>query len=255
VLLTVVSLLLFVPLRWAERFLPLRALTTALARFWAFTALRALGIRVEQRGMPITGAAMVVANHSTWLDILALRTGPFLTFVAKEEVATWPGIGPIARLNGTMFVARRASAAKAQEEEMTSRLLAGEQLVFFPEGTSSDSRRVLPFKSALFASVCKPPLRDSVVVQPVSIAWVAPPDQPKTFFGWWGEMGLESNIWSVAARSFGSKVVLVWHSALDPNDFPNRKALAAAAERAVGDGLEEAGITPLLRGAEAWGDG
>lgn len=251
-LLTCVCLALFIPLRVLRRFGPSAWLIPVLSRFWARAGLYVLGIDFERRGVPLEQGAIVVANHCSWLDIFALRTGPFVTFIAKDDVASWPVIGAVARLNGTMFVARRRSAAGRQEKEMKERLSRGEQLVFFPEGTSSDSRRVLPFKSALFAAVCKPPLQENTLVQPVSVCWIAPPGQPDTFFGWWGSMGLASSLWAVVSRARGGRLILTWHPPLHPDAFSDRKRLAAAAETLVAEGLIASGISPLPRGEEAW---
>lgn len=252
ILLTVVLLGLFLLVRpWVRTRLG-NAAARLLSQVWSRGGLAILGVRVEHRGRPEPRGAVVVANHVTWLDILALRTGPFTTYVAKSEVAGWPGVGPLAKLNNTMFVERRRGAAKTQESEMIARLERGEHLVFFPEGTSSDGQRVLPFKSALFAAFSKPPLSETVVVQPTGLSWIAPPDQPHTFFGWWGTMGLTPSIWAIATRAWGGRLIVSWQPVLRPNDFEDRKALALACETSVADALRNAGVPDVLTGQEAW---
>ena len=252
---TLLATVLLVLLQFVGRVIRTERAIEGLARLWSRFALRGLGLAVELRGTPLQSCSVVVANHTTWLDTLALRTGPFLTFVAKAEVADWPLFGQIAKINNTLFVARMASEAKRQEAEMAERLAKGERLIFFPEGTSSDALRVLPFKSSLFSSVCKLPMRDTMHVQPVALAWIAPKGQPSSFYGWWGDMGLERNIWDIATRSFGGQLIITWCPPLSPAEFPDRKALTLAAETAVAEALVAAGIDFQGQGKVAWGEG
>ncbi|MEL7214883.1 MAG: lysophospholipid acyltransferase family protein [Pseudomonadota bacterium] len=252
---TLLAIALMVLLQLAGRVMRTERAIEGLARLWSRFALRGLGLAVEIRGTPLQTPSVVVANHTTWLDTLALRTGPFLTFVAKAEVADWPLFGQIAKINNTLFVARKASEAKRQEADMAERLAQGERLIFFPEGTSSDALRVLPFKSSLFSTFCKPPMRDRIHVQPVALAWIAPEGQPSSFYGWWGDMGLERNIWDIATRSFGGRLIITWCPPLSPADFSDRKALALAAETAVAEALVAAGVDFQGQGKVAWGEG
>jgi 1-acyl-sn-glycerol-3-phosphate acyltransferase len=93
------------------------------------------------------------------------------TFVAKAEVARWPLFGLAARLTGTIFVQRVGGAAKTQSEEMRRRLLAGENLMLFPEGTSTDGSGVAFFKSSLFAMAERLPPGVDLAVQPVALTY------------------------------------------------------------------------------------
>ena len=122
----------------------------AVVRIWAAQALPALGLAFERRGVPMRGGGAFVANHSSWIDIVALQraAAPFL--VSKAEVRSWPLIGLIGRAIGTMFIDRRPAEAKRQEAELLARLARGDRMALFPEGTSTDGLRVLPFKSSLF---------------------------------------------------------------------------------------------------------
>ena len=94
----------------------------------------------------------VVANHASWLDIFALNAPQRIYFVSKDEVRDWPGIGWLARATGTVFIARKSREAGVQARLFETRMAAGHRLLFFPEGTSTDGRRVLPFKTTLFAA-------------------------------------------------------------------------------------------------------
>ena len=100
---------------------------------------------------------------------LQRAAAPFL--VSKAEVRAWPVIGPIGRAIGTMFIDRRPAEAKRQEAELFARLSRGDRMALFPEGTSTDGARVLPFKSALFGVFFAPEMGAGVAIQPVSIAY------------------------------------------------------------------------------------
>ena len=124
------------------------AITVAVCRI----CLASLGIRHKVQGHIMGHPGALVANHSAWLDIFALNAVAPLYFVSKAEVAGWPGIGLLAKITGTVFIARDRGQARAQQDVFEDRLLAGHRLLFFPEGTSTDNFRVLPFKSTLFAA-------------------------------------------------------------------------------------------------------
>jgi lyso-ornithine lipid O-acyltransferase len=105
--------------------------------------------------------------------------------------------------------------------------------MFFPEGTSTDGQRILPFKSTLFAAFFAPDLRDLVQVQPVTVIWRAPSGADPRFYGWWGDMEFGGHLLSVLASPRQGSVEVVYHHPLRVADFPDRKALALACEGAV----------------------
>jgi 1-acyl-sn-glycerol-3-phosphate acyltransferase len=207
----------------------------AVVRAWAALALPMLGLRFVRHGAPMAGGGALVANHSSWIDIVALQraAAPFL--VSKAEVRDWPGIGLIGRAIGTMFIDRRPAEAKRQEAELLVRLAQGDRMALFPEGTSTDGRRVLPFKSSLFGVFFAPELEGRVAVQPVTIAYRPRPGLPGNFYGWWGDMDFASHLKDVLARSTGGRVELTFHPPLAVADFTGRKLLAEAAGKAVRD--------------------
>ncbi len=205
------------------------------------SALRILGLRLEVEGQMMAGHGAVVANHCSWLDILVLNARKRVYFVAKEEVSTWPGFSVLAKITGTLFIRRDRREAARQVVQFQERLNLGHKLLFFPEGTSSDSIRVLPFKTTLFASFFTPDLKD-VSIQPVSIVYVAPEGEDPRFYGWWGEMGMVESLVEILSRVRQGHVKLIYHTPLPVADFAGRKELAAAAETAVRSGLERAAI-------------
>ena len=192
-------------------------------------AILGLSIRVLGRPEPHPPGRPVVfvCNHSSWLDVLVLGATLEAAFVAKAEVGTWPVIRTVARLGRTVFVSRRRTAAGREANEMAQRLAEGASLVLFPEGTTSDGCRVLPFRSALFGAI--DPNGPAVVVQPVSIVYDRLNGLPVTHktrfhFAWYGDMEIGRHAVQIAGEPSG-RVSLLFHAALDLTAVGNRKAL------------------------------
>jgi 1-acyl-sn-glycerol-3-phosphate acyltransferase len=197
-----------------------------------------MGLRLVVRGRLITSGA-IVANHASWLDIMAVRATGLVYFVSKDDVASWPGVGFIARVSGTVFIERRRTEAKRQERVLLDRIAARQVLCIFPEGTSTDGLRVLPFKSSLFSAFFVDGAEDSVLIQPVTIRYHVAPGSglPDSFYGWWGTMGFEPHVWNVLCRSRGGRVGVTFHDAVRPRDLGTRKTLAEHCGRTVAEAL------------------
>lgn len=201
------------------------------------TAFVILGMRHETVGERMAEPGAVVANHSTWLDIFTLNARKRIYFVSKSEVAGWPGIGILAKVTGTVFINRDPREAREQQALFETRLLAGHKLLFFPEGTSTDGLRVLPFKSTLFAAFFSEALRERLFVQPVTVIYSAPEGRDARFYGWWGDMDFAPSLLILLAQRPQGSVKVVYHQPLRVRDFPDRKALAAECERIVRAGM------------------
>ncbi|MEX0285653.1 MAG: lysophospholipid acyltransferase family protein [Paracoccaceae bacterium] len=231
------SLIILLLIRLVER--PLfglhRPVTPFLTQFVCRNAFRLLGIRYETSGRRMHHPGGVVANHSSWLDIYALNAADRLYFVSKSEVAKWPGIGWLARATGTVFIDRDRKQARQQADLFSARLGAGHKLLFFPEGTSTDGRRVLPFRSTLFAAFFDPALSAQLYVQPVTVAYYAPVGQDTRYYGWWGGMDFGSHLIQLLATRPQGRVEVIYHAPLRVADYPDRKALAAACEVIIRD--------------------
>lgn len=214
---------------------------------------RLLGIRLEiegevRRGRPV----LLVANHTSWLDIPVLSALAPVSFVAKREVGSWPGVATLARLQRTVFVDRERRVAVGETAgEIIERLRAGDAIVLFAEGTSSDGNRVLPFRTSLFAAA-KPPARvaagvPDAVVQTVSIVYerlhgvpLGRADRPLT--GWYGDMELPAHAWRLLqAGPLDVRIVVGAPVPLDA--FADRKQLARHSEDEV-----RTNVTRILRG-------
>lgn len=197
---------------------------------WIYHRLlcKLLGVRLALEGAPPAGAALLVANHSSWLDIPVLSAVAPVSFIAKREVGTWPLFGALAKLQSTVFVNRDSRHSTGSErKEIATRLKQGDCLVLFPEGTSSDGTDVLPFKSSYFGAV--EGLDVSVI--PVTISYLG---EPK-FYAWFGEMDLLPHLWQVI-KSGPFKVRITFHPALTKAD---RKTMAARAFTTIARTLGE----------------
>ncbi|WP_245624870.1 lysophospholipid acyltransferase family protein [Jannaschia seosinensis] len=226
-----------------------RPWTPYLAQAVCRAALRILGLRLKVRGTVMAGRGAVVANHTSWLDIYVLNARKRIYFVAKDEVAEWPGIGLLARATGTVFIRRDAREARRQQAIFEDRLGVGHRLLFFPEGTSTDGLRVLPFKTTLFQAFLSPALRDTLQLQPVTVNYHSPEGERPDFYGWWGNQDFGEHLLRMLAARRHGWVEVVYHPPLRVADFADRKALARAAETAVRSAFTGDGRRPPEIGA------
>jgi 1-acyl-sn-glycerol-3-phosphate acyltransferase len=216
--------------------LPGRAKAGFARFYWAgITGLLGVGVRVlGAPARPGAGRPVVfISNHSSWLDVPALGGLIEARFVAKAEVGGWPGIGVVAKLGRTVFVSRRAGDTGRERDAMRASLAGGDSLLLFPEGTSSDGSRVLPFRSAFFSLAEGAGEGGAApLVQPVSIVydrlgWLPAGKAVRPMFAWYGGMDLGPHVWRLAQQR-GLRATVVFHPPLDPAAFASRKALAQA---------------------------
>ena len=154
-----------------------------------------LGVRIETVGrVPPLPGRLVVANHVSWIDILALASVEPLCFLAKREVGTWPLIGPMAIRHGTVFVdRRRRRTILAANAGLAARLAAGRSALLFPEGTTTDGRRCARFLTSHLACLARPDAAPRAV-QPVALAYSDP------VAAWIGDATLLPHVWAVLRR-------------------------------------------------------
>lgn len=210
-----------------------RPVTPFITQLVCRMAFPIIGLRLSTSGRPMTVRGAVVANHASWLDIFALNAVQRVYFVAKSEVEGWAGIGWLARATGTLFIARKGTEAKAQQHLFEERLRAGHQLLFFPEGTSTDAIRVLPFKSTLFAAFFTHGLEQIMHVQPVTVVYHAPEGADPRFYGWWGDMEFGPHLLMTLAAMRQGRVEVIFHPEVPVDAFADRKSLAAYCERVI----------------------
>lgn len=217
----------------APLFAPRRPFTPYITQAVCKAALAILRLPLTVTGTPMSHRGAVVANHASWLDIFTLNAAQRIYFVAKSEVEGWSGIGWLARATGTVFIARKGSEAKRQQALFETRLRMGHRLLFFPEGTSTDAVRVLPFKSALFEAFYSHGLDHILQIQPVTVVYHAPRGQDPRFYGWWGAMEFGPHLLMTLATPVQGRVEVIFHPPVSVDAFPDRKALAAHCEATV----------------------
>lgn len=198
----------------------------ATVRNWHRRTLELIGVDVRIHGVPAAGPTLFVSNHVSWLDIGTLSTVVDAGFIGKHELARWPVLGFLIRRGGTIFIERGGpGAADNVADEMTRRLARGERVAVFPEGTTTDGTRLRRFHPRLF----EPARRTGVPVQPVALAY----DSPCAAFV--DDEPFLRHLWRVLAQPrIGVDVWLL--PPIEP-DGRDRRALAAAAQAAIGDAL------------------
>jgi 1-acyl-sn-glycerol-3-phosphate acyltransferase len=222
------------------------------SRFWwalpfAYHKLccRIMGLKVRVVGEPARARPVLfVSNHVSYLDIPVLGSVVPVSFVAKVEVAQWPGYGWLAKLQRTVFVDRRRNTTRQQRDSLHARLVAGDALVLFPEGTSNDGNRILPFRSALLSVAEAAPAERPLAIQPVSIAYTSVNGVPlgwglRPLVAWYGGMELGGHLWRFS-RLGRVEVVVQFHDQARLGDFPSRKELTRHCSDAVAGGVDRA---------------
>lgn len=208
---------------------------------WHRVACRVIGIRVRIVGEPCRDRPLLIAsNHQSWADIIVLGAVMPLAFIAKSEVAQWPVFGLLARLQRTVFVERAARGRTGEQaNSIAGRMVAGDAMVLFAEGTTSDGNEVLPFKTALFGAAQAAIVASGAVVavQPVAIAYTHASGLPlgrsgRPLAAWPGDVELMPHLTAVLREgavdveiSFGAPIAFTRAS--------DRKAVARDCESAA----------------------
>jgi 1-acyl-sn-glycerol-3-phosphate acyltransferase len=240
-----------IPVQWVSLRLKLKLRRTYPHAYHRFLC-KLFGIRITVIGKPVRDrGVLMVANHSGYFDILVMSATVPVSFVAKSEVAGWPFIGLMTRLQEGVFVEReRRSQVSKSRDELRRRLRDGDALVLFPEGTSTDGNRVIAFKSALMGAAESEVGTGAdgqvqhVPVQPVSISYVGLHGMPigrenRPLVAWYGDMDLIPHVWE-AVKAGPLDVVVEFHRPMSVDSAGNRKQIAALAEAAVRAGQRRA---------------
>jgi lyso-ornithine lipid O-acyltransferase len=239
-------------LAWTAALMPVQAFGLLFNQPWVATfprwyhrrCCRILGLRVRAIGRAVsTRPVLFASNHVSYLDITVLSSLLAASFIAKAEVRRWPLFGWLARLQRSVFVDRRVRSTAQQRDSIAARLAAQDALILFPEGTSGDGNRVLPFKSALF-SVADHAATGPVTVQPVSVAYTRLDGMPigralRPLFAWYGSMAMAPHLWTMLGLGT-VEVVVEFHPPTTLAECGSRKALARYCEEQVSNGLAAA---------------
>lgn len=203
---------------------------------------RALGVRctVTGTGPPPGTGGLIVANHVSWLDIAVIGAQAPLSFVAKSEVADWPVIGLLSKLQRTVFIDRMRRAATADvAAQMGARLSAGESVVLFAEGTTGDGTRILPMRSSLLgaAHAALGEGGGDITVYPLTISYIgihgmAGGRTERSALAWYGDTELAPHLKAVLAMG-AIDVVLAWGEPIAMGAKTSRKEATRLAEIAI----------------------
>jgi lyso-ornithine lipid O-acyltransferase len=204
---------------------------------------RLLGVRIRVVGKRLREhPLLIVSNHVSWLDISVITALAPVVFVAKREVATWPLFGLLAKLQRSVFVDRdRRQRTQHVNTEIAQRLAAGDPVVLFGEGTSSDGNRVLPFRTALIGAA-----RDALAeaeharrvwIQPLSIAYTRLLGLPlgrqhRPLVAWYGGTPLLPHLLGISRRG-GIDVVVTWGEPVAFDETSDRKTIAKSLEATI----------------------
>ncbi len=211
---------------------------------WSCKVLNLFGLRLVATGVAASqpaSAKLYVANHVSWLDIIAIWATTDTVFVAKAEVGRWPVIGGLARRLGMIFVDRsKRSDAFAAGKAVADVLKEGGSVCLFPEGTSTEGRELQPFHSALFQAA----VLTGTTVQPLAIRYFRADGNRATKAAFTGDMSLVGSIWRLA----DAEPIIIDLSFLAPLDAAgqDRRTLSLRAHELVGWRLRDPLAMPTM---------
>ncbi len=223
------ALLVHVPLHYLFR---LVRLPSPWPRLFLASAARIAGAKVKRVGTPLKRDVFYVSNHISWIDILALGGASGTAFVAKAEIGASPLVGWLAGLNRTVYVKRENRMGVAEQiNQLRDALAETWAVTIFPEGTTTDGRSLLPFKTPMLRVLEPPP--PGVMVQPVVLDYGSAGED----IGWIGQERGLNNAKRVLARRQRFRLRVHFLEPFDPRDFPGRKAIAAESRRRIEEAL------------------
>ena len=220
----------FMPCLVACRMVGARHVQARLSQIGSRLMLRVIGLRLHLVGQDEGRAGAVVANHSSWLDIFVLYAAAPGQFVAKAEVARWPGIGILGRLAGTVFIDRKPSLAQLHLTILNKALRKGERLIFFPEGTSTDGQRILTFRTTLFGVFFGEQAATGLAVQPCFVHYRPAAGIDPRSYGFYAGTNFAKHMIQVLAMPQRGQVTVTFGAAQRVDVSPGRKALARELE-------------------------
>lgn len=193
---------------------------------WSARLLRWYSVRLTVEGTP-PAVGLIVSNHVSYLDILVFSAAAPCAFVSKREVRSWPGVGWAATMAGCVYIDRtRRSATRSIQPQIHAALSSGSRLVLFPEGTSSDGKQLLPFRSSLL----QPAVADHAPITAAYVHYAMDDGDAAHDVCYWGDMTLVSHALKLFTKN-GVRATLRFASA--PQVFAGRKEAAEKLWEAV----------------------
>ena len=184
-----------------------------------------INIKVKVIGKPLkkNRGVLYVSNHISYIDIPLLGSLIPGKFIAKSEIADWPFIGLLSKIGNTIFVKRSLSYLKRNKTLIKDEIKNGENILLFPEGTTSDGVRVLDFKSSMFFSLEE----ENLTIQPLVIKYKTVNGLPinrhlKPMIAWYGDMGFKDHFKNTV-KFFSISVTIIFLKPIKSKNFLNRK--------------------------------
>lgn len=163
--------------------------------WWSRKLLRIAGIELCAEGSPRPGAKLYVANHVSWLDIVAINAVSPARFVSKAEVKRWPLINRLVSAADTLYIEReRRRDAMRVVHQVAEALAAGDTVAVFPEGTTSDGTALLPFH----ANILQAAIATETPVQPIALRYSDARRAVSPAAAYVGDTSLVQSLWWVA---------------------------------------------------------
>ena len=194
---------------------------------WSRQLLTILGIELECRGEAPHQAAMIVANHVSWLDIPMISSCTHAAFLSKEAIRRWPIVGWFAVSAGTVFIQRGKGEAKQVAEAIAERLNGDRQLAVFPEGRVTPPDTVERFFPRLFAAA----IEAQVPVAPVAIIYLTEDGALDDSVSYLPERSFLGILMRILARK-KTRAVITFCPLIEPQGH-DRKGLAKASREAI----------------------
>lgn len=220
---------------------------------WSRGLVRICGARLHLSGLvpnvtqrrdgvlPGVPGTLMLCNHISWIDVFALLGAMPARFVAKSEIGKWPLIGVLVTLAGTLYIERgRRHAVATMNHRVREKLAAGETIVVFAEGTTTDGFSLLPFHSNLIA----PAIEIGCDVWPVALRYTSR-GEPTTAAAFIGEMGLVTSLWNIlVARDLGIEIIYLAPIEATPDRTRHELAHLARIEIAAALGIDPEAPVP-----------
>jgi 1-acyl-sn-glycerol-3-phosphate acyltransferase len=211
--------------------------------FYHRAVLKLLGIKIKIIGTPSINASLVISNHASWIDIFIISSIIPTSFVAKNDVSKWIFVSYLAKLQKTIFIDRNSPKKLTETSDIIkNRLLNHENVTIFPEGTSTDGNKILPFKTSIFM-ICEKIRGSEIKIQPISIAYkkyngLTMGRTHRQLIAWYGDMDLLSHLYGIIKAGIFD-IEVTFHNKIDISENKTRKEIAKECENLVRLGFQK----------------
>ncbi len=198
-----------------------------------------LGIKVIVEGDIDHDALVYAGNHVSYLDIMVMGSLVKGSFIAKKDIESWPIIGALGKMGRTLYISRDPAHATKEIQAIQTRVGEGAPVIVFPEGTSSNGKQILPFKSSFFEIF----LNKNIKIQPFTISIISvdgktpETDDIRDIYAWYGDMNFEPHLW-LFSKVKGCVIKVKFHNSVLTDCYKNRKLLSGDVYNSVCQGLD-----------------